>query len=706
MKIADISVKRPVGVIIMVMIVMILGAVSLTDLSIDLLPDLELPVAVVLTDYSGAAPQEVENLVTSPLEGTMSTLEGLDTMQSISAPNQSIVFMRFDFGTDIDNTLLDIRDRVDLSREALPDGSGDPLILKFDPNSFPIMQISLSGEKDIIQLTEWAEEVIQPRLERLSGVGQVSLTGREARAVEVEVDPAQLELYGIHITDIVQLIGSENVSGSAGTLNRGSQNMSLRVVGEFESADEIADINIPVSSGDTVKLSELADVEERLQTPSSFSYVNGERTLSMDITKQSDANTVDVANAVHAELERIQNSMPERMQLDTVWDSSRFIRESISNVVTTMLIGAVMAVIVLLLFLRSFRSMFVVAASIPIAIISAFTLIYFSGQTLNILTMGGLALGVGLMVDSSIVILENIAKYRERGYPRIEAAKKGAAEIGGAVIAATLTSIVVFLPIVFTGGIAAEIFMPLALTVTFTLVASLLVALTLVPMLSSKMLPSPLSVEEQLSLWQRIGQAFGKVLDGLNDVYKSVLQWSIEHKKTIFFGTLLLLIGSLFLIPLVGVEFLPMFDQGEILVEVDMPPGTDIEKTEEVLYKIESFLLDYPGMDLVFTSIGGDASRMSMRESSDQGSIYARLLPRAERNITTQQVIDDTTEFSLNIPDADIQVTAMQSAELGEEQVSIEISGNDLNILQSIAVEVEETISPVPGVANITNSMD
>lgn len=706
MKIANISVNRPVGVIVIVIAVMILGFVSLTDLTIDLLPDIELPVAVVMTNYNGVAPQEIESLITSPIEGTVSTVEGLSSIQSISAPNQSVVLLLFDFGTDMNTAMLNIRDRVDFARQMIPDGAGDPTVLKFDPNTFPIMQLSFSGNAELAELTQIAQDTILPRIERLPGVAQVSLTGSETQVVNVEVDPLQMEAYHLNLMQLIQLIGSENINASAGNIERGNQSLSLRVTGEFENLEDIRSINIPLATGEMIKLKDLASVQESIEEPTSLAYVNRERTLSLDITKQSDANTVQVANLVQDELTLLQNELPERMNVNTIWDSSLFIREAIQNVVINMIIGAVMAILVLMLFLRSIRSTFVIAASIPIAIISAFTMIYFSGQTLNILTMGGLALGVGLMVDSSIVILENIFKYREKGFSLMESAKKGTAEVGSAVIAATLTSVVVFLPIVFTSGIASEIFMPLALTVTFTLIASLAVALTLVPMLASRLLPRHDELEKPIGRLKRFSLFVGEQVNNLNHGYRNALRWVIAHKKTIFFGTILLLVASFALLPLIGTEFLPLFDQGEILVEVEMPPGTSLQQTEDVLKKFEDFMLATPAVDIAYTSVGGDASGMQMRESADIGSIYVRLLPTRERDISTQDLIDEATQFGQDIPDAQIQITPLQSADIGEDPVSIRITGDNLDVLQTLSREIEEMIAPIDGLANISNSLD
>ncbi|MDQ0339574.1 HAE1 family hydrophobic/amphiphilic exporter-1 [Caldalkalibacillus uzonensis] len=705
MKLTNISVQRPVGVVIIVLAVMILGAISLTNLAIDLLPDINLPVAVVMTSYSGAAPQEVESLVTRPLEGGLSTVEGLDSIQSLSVPNQSVIILIYDFGTNMDQAMLEIRDRLDLVRQALPDGADDPALFRFDPNAFPIMQLSLSGTVAEDQLTHLAEQTVIPRLERLPGVAQVSLIGQTPREIHVEVAPQRLAAYQLSMMNIVQLLGADNISTSAGTLPRGQQEMSLRVTGELKDSEDVRQLPIPLPTGESIKLGDVAEVKDTLAPSQSYAFVNGEPTLSLNITKQSDANTVAVARAVSRELEALEAELPSFVQVNTIMDTSQFIQESINNVARNMVLGGSMAILILLVFLRSIRSTVVIAASIPIALISAFTLIYFSGQTLNILTMGGLALGIGLMVDSSIVILENIYKYRERGYRPVEAAKQGAKEIGSAVIASTLTSVVVFLPIVFTTGLAAEIFFPLAITVAFTLLASLIVALTLVPMLASRLMPKQNRAETK-GFCSRLGDRLGQAIDKTAAIYRQALHWAIHHRKTVLIATVLLLGGSLALVPFIGVEFLPAMDQGEILVEVELPVGTSLEHTAAVLAELEQQVLGLDEAELVFTTVGQDNMNMGSSSAAHSGSMYIRLLPANQREMATSEVMEHLRHLAQSIPDAEVTVTGLDSTGMDEAPVQIEITGHDLDTLADLAQEVSAAISSVPGITNVTSSLE
>lgn len=704
MKLINESVNRPVGVIIIVLVVMMLGAVSLTGLGIDLMPDLELPIAVVTTSYPGAAPVDVENLVTRPLEGSLSAVEGLETMQSISSPNQSVVILMFDYGVNMDSSMLELRDRLDMVSRALPASAGEPLVMRFDPNAMPVMQLGISGEIDIASLTHIVEDSVLPRLERIPGVAQVNMSGGQEKGIIVQPDFTLMQEHRVTMSQIAQLIGAENRSAPAGQIKQGTEKMPLRILGEFSSIKDILNINIPVATGEVIKLSEIATVEEAVVERTSFSFVNGEPTLSLDIMKQSDANTVDVSNSVSREMERIEESLTQGVTMTTIMDSSMFIRDSISSVVRNMLLGGGMAILVLLLFLRSFRSTLIIGLSIPIALVSAFTLIYFSGNTLNILTLGGLALGIGLLVDSSIVILENIFKYRERGYSNIEAAKKGASEVAGAVIASTLTSVVVFVPIIFTGGLAAEIFMPLALTVGFILLASLIVAITLVPMLSRLLLPE-IVVDDNPKGLRRIASSIGRILDTISVGYRKLLKWTLNHKKTIVFGTLLLLVASLAMIPKVGVEFIPDFDQGELIATIEMPEGTPLDETRENVGLLEEFLVETRAVEMVYTTIGGGGRRGIEGGSENSGNIYARLVPKAERSISTNEIIKQLDEYAKSLPDIEINVRGAQSGGMGGSPINIEVRGNEISTLKTIADELQEIINGVSGATNITHSM-
>lgn len=699
------SVMRPVGVIIAALVMIILGGVSLSGLKVDLMPDLELPIVAISTPYQGAAPQEVENLVTRPLEGALTATEGLSTIQSISTQNQSLILLMFNFNTDLDSVMLDLRDRIDMVRQMLPDGASSPAVMRFDPNQMPIMQVGISADMDLVRLTNIAEDNIIPQIERIPGVAAVNLTGGEEREIIVEPNLSQLQRYGLTISQLAQMIAGENRSMPAGQIERGGQEMALRIVGDFRSPAELENINLPLRTGEIIKLRDVAVVKDTFVEKTSFAYVNGEPTLSIDISKTSDANTVEVANLVSRELERLQGNITQGVTLTTIMDSSVFITDSIDSVALNMILGGSMAILVLLLFLRSFRSTLIIGLSIPIAIISAFTLLYFAGETVNIITLGGLALGIGLLVDNSIVILENIYKFRERGYSKKEAAFKGAKEVSSAVIASTMTSLVVFAPIVFTDGIASELFMPLALTVGFTLFASLAVSLTIVPMLAGLLLPDiSKAAEENARGLRKVGVRMGNGLDKLNRGYRRILDWAINHKKTIVFSTLLLLVASLSTVRLVGVELLPSFDQGEISAGFETPPGTTLEETREAVREIEEFLLEVDGIEVIHTSIGG-GGMMGQPRGTNSGNFYVRLVSANERSVTTDEVMEKFGRFTETLPNIDVNIRAFESGGMGGNPISIDVRGDDFDTLKLIADDISDLVEEVSGTANVSHSL-
>ena len=470
-----------------VLAIIALGIVSVRNLAVDLFPEIDLPIAVVATTYDDAAPEEVENLISKPIENAISSVEGIEEIQSQSQPNASLVVMMFKNGTDLDQALLDVRERIDQVDEFLPDRAGSPNIMRFSPDQLPVIWVGITGN-DADILTELAEKEVVPIFERQHGVASVSVEGAKTREIQLILNRESLIKYGLSEQEVMQAISSTNSSASVGTIEKGKQDLQVRISGEFESINEIGETIIQTQAGSSVKVSDIATVKDTFKDDSSLTLVNGEPSIVLSVLKKTDANTVDVAKQITKVMSSAEDRLPEDVSLNVVIDTSEFIEEAVDSVIQNILIGGAISVFVLLLFLKSIRATLVIALSIPIAVISTFALMYFTGETLNILTLGGLALGIGMMVDSSIVILENIYSYRQKGHSLFESATKGASELAPAVIASTTTTLVVFLPIVYVEGLASDLFTPLALTVSFSLIASLVVAVTLVPMLSSKML--------------------------------------------------------------------------------------------------------------------------------------------------------------------------------------------------------------------------
>lgn len=704
----ELSVRRPIGVIMIVLAFMALGYVSLTRLSIDLYPELSPPISLVAVSYPGASPEDVEKMVVKPLEGSLGTLEGLTRLQSQAATGSAILIMEFDWGTNMDAKTLEIRDKVDAVKGMLPQEAEDPSVLKFDLQAMPIMQLSVSGVGDQIRLTQIAEKSILPYLERTNGVANVTLNGTRKKEALVEVNPAKLEQYGLSLGQIAQVLGSENLSTTAGNLRKGSQELTLRVHGEFQSAEEMKKIRIPTPMGKSLTLDEIADVREVLAKETSTTKVNGSPSLSIDLMKKSGGNTVAVSEAIHQTLAELKPSLPEGVKIDVVYDLSTYIQQSINNVNEDMIVGAALAILILYLFLRNFRSTFVIGLSLPISIISTFILLYFYGENLNMLTLGGLALGIGMMTDSSIVILENIFKKREQNVEIKKAAIEGAGEVAAPVISAALTSVAVFLPIIFVQGLAAELFRPLALTVSFANFAALVVAITLVPMLAGLLLRNvkPIQSIERPKRFGWASYAAAKGLEKLTGLYKKAIRFALRRRLWVVITSFLLVIASLALIPLIGTEFMPAFDQGEINIDVELPWGSLLSETNRVVDDLAGQIGKIPEVKTLFTTAGGGGTfSMGTSTSSHLGNLYVQLAPLAERKRTTAQVMEEIRALGKGYPDAKVTVADIQSGGFGSgTAIQIELKGDELPVLSDLSSTVAERIAGIPGIRNVKSS--
>ena len=697
MKLAETSVKRPIGLIMIVLGILALGFVSLRNLAIDLFPEIELPIAAVTTTYTGAGPQEVEQLVSRPLESALSSLQGIDEIQSISQPGASLVLLIFKSGTNLDNALLEVRERVDMVKAMLPEDADDPSVLRFDPQQIPVMMLGLTGG-ELDEMQEIADEQVVPYLERVDDVASASVAGGKIREIHVVPDPAKLNLYGLTPSHLAQALQAENRSASAGTISKGSQDMQIRIQGEFSSLNDIASTGITLPSGERIQVSDVALVVDTFREMSSITEVNGKPALVLSVLKESDGNTVNAADGLYEAIEEIQARLPEHLDLTIVFDTSVFIRSSIDSITEALMIGGAVSILVLTLFLRSVRPVIIISVSIPLSVISTFTLMYFAGETLNIVTMGGLALGIGMMVDCSIVILENIFTHRQRGAPLFEAATKGAAELGPAVVASTLTTMVVFLPIVFVQGFAADLMTPLALTVSFSLLASLVVALTVVPMMSSRLL-----TDKSVMAQEKSG-GINKWFILLRERYRKGLDWAIRHRKTVVIVTLVAFFGSFALTPFIGAEFLPDADQGYMDINIETPPGTSLEETEKALRTVMARMEPYkPIIKSEYATIG--STGFAIGASTNQATLSLELIPSTERDITTKELAAELEEKFKDIPGADIRISVSGGGFSTGDPIQIGLRGPEYEVLAELAEEVAWLVSNVEGTYNVQTSL-
>lgn len=617
------------------------GLYTLSDISVDLFPEIDPPVLVVFTNYEGADPQEVERSVTRPLESLLSNVSNVSRLSSTTSQGNSQIIMEFTWGTNMDEASNEIRDRLDMARGMMPDDAGTPGIFKFDPSLIPIMELRLMGNRSTDELRELALDSVQPRLEQIDGVAQAGVMGGRDRVIRVDIPRSRMDAYGLTFNQVSQALRSQNIDMGAGTLTEGELNYVIRTAGEFRSLQDIERTVVTQRNGQTIRLGDLGTVSEGYRRESSLVYINGEPSIYIAVQKQSDANSVQAADNVLAQLDRINSELPAGVELSVIFDTTQLIRDSLETVTNQALLGAVLAVIILFFFLRSVKSTLVVAISIPVSIIVTLMIMFFAGLTLNLMTLAGLALGVGLLVDNSIVILENIYRYREKGAKLRPSAILGSQEMINAIIAATLTTISVFLPLAIFRAqleVAGELFASLAFTVVISLIASLLVAIFLVPVLSSRYFPLTTPMQKPLKgAVKKLDDAMQAMFTGLDSAYKAALRRVLRHKIITLVTITVLFFASLALIGSIGFELFPSQEPDSIELNVRMPTGTTLSRTEEVMRDLEQIIRgEIEGFDDIILRVG--SSGMFGGTTAHSGRISITL-PEFDQRIETAEEI-------------------------------------------------------------------
>ncbi|KXG78946.1 efflux RND transporter permease subunit [Thermotalea metallivorans] len=702
MNLAKISVNRPVTTLMFMLIAILLGVVSLTLLPIDLYPEIEVPVAIVSVDYSGVAPEEMETLITKPIEQAVATVGNLKGLYSFSREGNAIVVAEFEYGTDMEMASLEMREKVDLVKGALPDGASTPLVLKIDPNAQPIIQLGISSKMEIGKLQRIIEDEISSRFERIEGVASVNLYGSNEKEVKIEVDQEKLSGYGLTLSQIQNILRAENINLPGGKVKKGSKELLARTTGEFKTLEDIQSVPIVLKTGEVIKLSDIATITFDYKERESLSRVNGKNSIGVNITKQSVANTVKVAEKVLQEVSKIRKDYPQ-LEIVVGVDQSKFINRSIKTVTNNAISGGILAIVILYLFLRNIRSTFIVGIAIPVSIISTFALMYFGGLTINLISLGGLALGVGMLVDNSIVVLENIYRYREQGYSKIEAAIEGTKEVGMAVFASTMTTLAVFLPIVFVQGFTAIVFKQLSFAVTFSLLASLAISLTVVPMLSSKILRVGEAKKRK-----HTGFSLGKILDLFTSFidlvlkyYRKILHYVLHHRKTTIFTGIAIFLASLTLIGMVGGEFFPKEDEGMFTVTIEVPFGTSLGESDRLVKEVEAIVSQIPEKDKIFAQIGG--SQGFSTSVSNQSTVTVMLVDQKDRRRSTEEIVNEVRKKVEVLPGTKITVAESSSMQGGPQSAAIEIQikGDDIQLLKTIGQDIANIVKTVPGTAEV-----
>jgi HAE1 family hydrophobic/amphiphilic exporter-1 len=632
MKLISFSIRRPVSVFIFAVAAVVFGMVAFNRLATDLLPDITYPSLTVQTRYEGAAPVEVESLITRPVENAVGVVNNVVRVISSSRADVSEVTLEFGWDTNMDLAALDVRERLDVLQ--LPADAERPVLLRYDPSLDPILRLGLSGEEDLVRLRLLAEEQVKRALERIEGVAAVVVSGGLEEEIQVALDERRLANLGLELDDVLDRLAQENINLTGGRLREGQTEYLVRTVNEFERPEDLLEVVIDSTQGAIVRVEDLALVYKGHKEREIITRINRKESVEVAVYKEGGTNTVTVSDAVR---EGIDSLTPQLQEIDPalettiVTDQARYIRQSVSEVLRTALYGGMLAILVLFLFLRSWKTTLIIGIAIPISVVATFFLMYLSDISLNIMSLGGLTLGIGLLVDNSIVVLESIQRRRDKGLGDVEAAETGSSEVARAVVASTLTTICVFVPIVFVEGIAGQLFGDQALTVTYSLAISLLVALTLIPMLASRDFVPDVEEEpagEGRRRWpvvEKIGQgifwlvvtiargvklvvglvgrAFGAVLavplalfnrgfETLSAVYSRHLAWVLAHPLVTVGIAFVLLAVSLALVPRLGRELVPELIQGEFFVNTELPPGTHLDVTQRRMAGLERFAMD------------------------------------------------------------------------------------------------------------------
>jgi HAE1 family hydrophobic/amphiphilic exporter-1 len=677
------------------LIIITLGVIGFRFLPVDLLPPIEYPQLTVATDYDNVGPEEMETIITEPIENALAGVPGVERVRSSSEQGGSRVTLEFAQSVDIDVASNDVRAALDRVRGAIPPEADAPRIWKFDPNNFPIVIIGANADMNLADLTVLLDREITKRFEQINGVGSIDIWGGIDREVKVDIKRDRLIASGLSTTDVQQAIARENANLPGGNVNSGLQQLYVRTLGEYESIDQIANTVITTIDSKPIRVKDVANVSFGYQDLDRVVSINGEPMVRFGIRKQTGANTVAVAQQIREEVEQI-NSQRSDLNLFVTTDQSKFIQSSIDNVQSSAMWGALLAVLVLYVFFRNGSSTFIIAVAIPISIIATFALLYFNDLTLNQMSFGGLALGVGLIVDNGVVVLENIIRLREEEGEELKtSALIGTKQVAGAIVASTLTTCVIFLPVVFMQTISGLLFQELALVVVFALVCSLLVALTLVPMLSSRFLTIKKGTEQKKSRFQKYFQQ-------LEIKYSQVLEKILHHKPAVFGITGVLVIGSFLLIPVIPVELAPQTDADEIDIDLMLADGTNIAVQNVYLKELETIVRATVPME--------DVQNFTTEVRDGRAEVEISMVPQSERSQSTSDLADEIREnLSGKIPGADIRVSAQSGLWIlrrvfgggGGEDVQFELRGYDLEQSYELAQQIKLRVEKLPGIVEV-----
>jgi hydrophobe/amphiphile efflux-1 (HAE1) family protein len=710
MFLADVSIRRPVFATMLSVGLMVLGIVGYRYLGMDLFPDVNFPVVVVSTPYPGAAPKEVESLVTRPVEDAVASITGVDKLRSYSREGVSTVVIEFTLETPIKDAAQDVRDRIGSVRGALPRDVLDPVITRVDPSAAPIMTYTFSGPQSPDELRRFADKFIKARLEQIDGVASVQVAGGLEREIQLDLDPQKLEAYGLSVQQVANFLNSENVNVPAGRLTAGLNEVSLRTLGEFQSVEQIGQLAIVSNNGTQVLIKDLLArdpvrfdrepaVRDSFEEPRTKIRANEQSAVALSILKQAGTNTVDIAEAVQKRVEEFKQELPPGAELSRIIDQSDFILENVHEVNEAIWFGGAMAILIVLFFMMDWRSTVISALALPTSVVATFFLMYLLGFTLNMMSLLALSLAIGLLIDDAVVVRENIFRHLEMGEDPITAASRGTAEIGLAVTATTLTIVAVFVPVAFMDGMIGQFFKQFGLTVAAAVLVSLFVAFTLDPMLSSRFVKK---LEKDRHQKLKKGWVTGPilwVLDGIDSVYRRILGWALRWRIAVILLAIGAFVGSGVIAGKLGGEFVPPSDRGQFVMNIEFSPGTSLDTTSDRVAQIEARIRQNPLFVTLFSTVGAS-------EESNKATIHVVAVPKTERTETLNDLKDFARAQSVDIADARVDfsdVGLVGGGNRNDAPIVLYIKGDDIETLAKVAEQVTADIKAIPGTGDVVN---
>jgi HAE1 family hydrophobic/amphiphilic exporter-1 len=716
MSIPRLAIQRPVTMFMISAVITLLGLISLTRLPVDLMPEFEQPTLNVRTSYPGVGPLEMEELITRPLEQAVSAVPGIVRVTSSSSEGNSQVQLNFEWGSDLSEAADEVRTRVDRMRNRLPEDADPPTIFKFDSNQLPVAQIGIEGDYDPVTLREIAQNEIAPRFERVDGVAAVTVNGGVRRQIHVKLSKEKITALNLSVNNVVNTLRNENQNTPLGEIYQGNATFLVRSQGQFQSLEDIRNVVVMTRDSVPVYMRDIADVQDTTEQRRSFMLINGKPGVQIQVQKQSGKNTVAVAAAVRREVQRVNNEVPG-IKMTVTQDNSVFIERAIHNVQEHALVGGILVVLIIFAFLRDLRSTLIVCTSIPVSVIGTFALLYFGGFTLNTMTFGGLALGIGMIVDAAIVVLENTHRHLHMGKDKMTASIDGSEEVWSAILASTLTHIAVFVPLLFLSGSASIMFTQLSVVVMFSLMMSLFVAVTIVPVLCSRWLKTPDEEAAATGVMARFYGISERFLERMDESYRKAIHVALNHRPTVIGGAAALVVAAALIYPQIETELMPQTDEGEVNINAELAVGTRIERTEEALLRLQEMIKEYvPEATTIITQGGGGGNNwQSGGGSTHRGQIRVMLVPRDQRTRTNEQVSIALRRQLSGLPGVVVRANPAGGNNQimrflsgggnnngGSSRLQLEIRGHDLDDARRLAQDARVMMEDTPGIADVS----